>query len=247
MTCYVTVVINWGGGFQMFFNPLSKCPCWLSYVLFIAFQAVTFESVDYTTLFCYVVFIFRCHQLIFYGLSTSEVYLYAISLAYVLNALTQAFHVRYCNVTSIDDVWLGIFVVVVVVVVVVVAAAAVFGFHRSTGLQLHPVYSPSRILARWQQPMNVCVCVLLLVVLGCNIYIWPCVIVSWWHCTVPAVPLQVLIGVIGLPVNSGWQTFIILRYYQSVQQGIAPSMLVVSAVNFVLSSIELMWWKNSFL
>ena len=26
MTCDVTVVINSGGGFQVFFNPLSKCP-----------------------------------------------------------------------------------------------------------------------------------------------------------------------------------------------------------------------------
>ena len=90
MTCDVTVVMNWGGGFQMFFKPLSKCPSCLSYVLLITFQPVTFESVDYATLFCYVVFVFRCHQFIFYGLSTLEMYLYAISFIYVLDTLTRA-------------------------------------------------------------------------------------------------------------------------------------------------------------
>ena len=77
MICDVTVVMNWGGGFQMFFKPLSKCSSCLSYVL-ITFQSITFESVDHATLFCYVVFIFRCHLFIFYGLSTLEMYLYAI-------------------------------------------------------------------------------------------------------------------------------------------------------------------------
>ena len=51
MTCDVTVIMNWGGGFQMFFKPLSKCSSCLSYVLLITFQPITFESVDYATFF----------------------------------------------------------------------------------------------------------------------------------------------------------------------------------------------------
>ena len=48
----------------------------------------------------------------FYSLSTFEVYLYAISLAYVLNTHTKAFHVVYCNITSsIDGIGLSIFLV----------------------------------------------------------------------------------------------------------------------------------------
>ena len=54
----------------------------------ITFQPVTFEPVNYTTLFCYVVFIFWCHQFIFQGLSTLKMYLYAISLANVFEAFT---------------------------------------------------------------------------------------------------------------------------------------------------------------
>ena len=65
MTCGVTVVMNRGGCFQMLFKPLSKCSSCLSYVLLITFQPITFESVYYATLFCYVVFIYWCHQFIF--------------------------------------------------------------------------------------------------------------------------------------------------------------------------------------
>ena len=59
MTCGVTVVMNRGGGFQMFFKPLFKCSSCLSYVLLITFQPITFESIYYATLFCYVVLCVR--------------------------------------------------------------------------------------------------------------------------------------------------------------------------------------------
>ena len=71
MTCGAAVVMNWGGGLQMFLEPLSKCCRCFSNVLLITFQPVTFKYVDYATLFCYVVFIFRCHQFIFQGPSHS--------------------------------------------------------------------------------------------------------------------------------------------------------------------------------
>ena len=51
MTCGVTVVMNRGGGLQMFLEPLSKCSRCFSNVLLITFQPVTFEPVNYATLF----------------------------------------------------------------------------------------------------------------------------------------------------------------------------------------------------
>ena len=70
MTCGVIEVMNWGGGLQMFLKPLSKYSGCFSNILLITFQPVTFKSVNYATLFCYLVFIFRCHQFIFQGLFT---------------------------------------------------------------------------------------------------------------------------------------------------------------------------------
>ena len=96
----------------MFFKPLSKCSSCLSYVLLIAFQPITFVSIDYTTLFCYVVFVFWCHQLIFYGFSTLEVNLDAISFTDVLESVTESFIVRNSYVAFADGL---VFIAVVVV------------------------------------------------------------------------------------------------------------------------------------
>ena len=99
------VVLLWSwigeGSFRCSLN-LSKCSSSLSCVLLITFQPVTFESIYFATLFCYVVFIFWCHPFIFYGFSTLEVYLDAISFANVLEALTKSFIVRYSYVTFAD-------------------------------------------------------------------------------------------------------------------------------------------------
>ena len=54
----------------MFLIPLTKCSRCFSNVLLITFQPVTCEPVNYATLFCYVFFIFLCHQFIFQGIST---------------------------------------------------------------------------------------------------------------------------------------------------------------------------------
>ena len=113
MTCDVTMVIDRGGSFQMSFKPLSKCSSCLSYVLLIAFQHMTFVSIDYTTLFfCYVVFVFWCHQFIFYGFSTLEVNLDAISFTDILESFTESFIVRNSYVAFADG--LVVFIAVVV-------------------------------------------------------------------------------------------------------------------------------------
>ena len=133
MTCDVTMVKDRGGGFQMFFKPLSKCSSCLSYVLPTAFQPITFVSIDYTTLFCYVVFVFWCHQFIFYGFSTLEVNLDAISFTNVLEGFTESFIIRNSYVPFTDGL-----------VVFVVAVAVVFW---STCLDFHFVNGPCRIFA----------------------------------------------------------------------------------------------------
>ena len=83
VTWGVTMVMNGWGGLEMFFKSLSKWSWCFSNVLLITFQSVTFESVNYPTLFCYMVFIFWCHQFIFYCPSTFKMYLDAILLSNV--------------------------------------------------------------------------------------------------------------------------------------------------------------------
>ena len=64
----------------MFLEPLPKCSGCLPYVFLIAFQHVTFVSVNYTTFFGDMIFIFGCHKFIFDGFSTFKVNFYAIFL-----------------------------------------------------------------------------------------------------------------------------------------------------------------------
>ena len=52
MTCGVTMVVDRGGGLQVFLVSLSKCSSCLTYVLLITSQPITFVSLNYATLFC---------------------------------------------------------------------------------------------------------------------------------------------------------------------------------------------------
>ena len=88
------VVIDRGGGFKVFFKPISKCSCCLTYILFITFQPVTFESICNTTFVGHVVFIFWSHQFIFHGLATVEMNLNAISLANVLQKCENVLQIK---------------------------------------------------------------------------------------------------------------------------------------------------------
>ena len=94
MTSDVTVVINWGRDLEMFSKPLSKCPCFFSYILLITFQPVTLTPVYDATLFCYEIFTFRCHQEVFDCFVPTKVDLYAMLLTYVFKAFTEASHIR---------------------------------------------------------------------------------------------------------------------------------------------------------
>ena len=134
MTWDVTMVMYGGEGLQMFSVSLSKC-CWcFSNIFLITFQPVTFQPIDYTTLFCYVVFILWSHWFIFQGRSTLKVYLNAILSANVFQTLTKSLVVWNCDRSSVG-------------VIASVDSVNVSILFWNIFLQLHPLYGPWRILA----------------------------------------------------------------------------------------------------
>ena len=70
----VVVVIYWGRSLLMFFEPLCKCSCWFSNILFITFHPITFISVYVSTFFKDMIFILWSHEDVFNGKSSFEVY-----------------------------------------------------------------------------------------------------------------------------------------------------------------------------
>ena len=60
-----TVVIDRGGGLEVFFQPFSKCSSCLTNIFFTTLQPITFEPVYYATFVGNVVFIFGRHQFIY--------------------------------------------------------------------------------------------------------------------------------------------------------------------------------------
>ena len=127
-------------------------------------------------LFCYVVFIFWCHQFIFYGLPTLEMYLYAISFANVLQALTQSFIVRYSYVTSVR--WflllLLLFVFGVLVFSFILLMAQSGYLHIDRALCICVCSSSNRC---WLEQMFLALC-------NCELMMLYLLDMAWWllHC-----------------------------------------------------------------
>ena len=82
---------------------------------------------------------------------------------------------------------------------------------------------------------SICVFFSLLADLGWNKYLCPYIVVSWWHyiCWIWYEWASCIL----------WLTD--FHHFLVSRKGMDPSALVVSAVNFIFSSIELMWLKNS--
>ena len=110
----------------MFLKPLPKCSSCLPYVFLIAFQHVTFISVNYTTFFGDMIFIFGCHKFIFDGFSTFKVNFYAIFFAQVFEGFTKSFIVWYSDGTFASGS-------VVLVTVFVVSGSTCLCFHSIDG------------------------------------------------------------------------------------------------------------------
>ena len=108
MTCGVKIVICWERAFQVFFKPLSKCSWRLSYVFFITFYSVTFESVYDATLLGFMIFVLGYHQEDFDGFTPFEIHLYTMFPANSFYAFTQTFCVGYHYIVSfVDGVGIG--------------------------------------------------------------------------------------------------------------------------------------------
>ena len=97
MTCGVVMVTYWGGDFQVFPEPLTKCSWWLPYVFIITIHPVAFKSVDDATLLCDMVFIFESHQEAFDGVSSFVMYLYPMFVVHILHAFTEPSYWSWCK------------------------------------------------------------------------------------------------------------------------------------------------------
>ena len=98
MTRGVKVVMYRGRGLEMFFKPLFKISCWLSYIYIITIHPVTFISIYDSTFFKDWIFFLWSHEEVFDGMTYFKMYLYPIFLASSFEALTQPLMVRYNSV-----------------------------------------------------------------------------------------------------------------------------------------------------
>ena len=69
VTRSVIMVLYWGRGLQMFFEPLCRCSFWFSNIVFITLPSVTFVSIYDPTLFQDRIFILWSHKEVFDGKS----------------------------------------------------------------------------------------------------------------------------------------------------------------------------------
>ena len=79
------MVIYKGEGLKMFFEPVSKCSCRFTNVLFITLNPGTFVSAEHPTLMCGGISIFWDYQEVLDGSSSLEMYLYPMLVTDVLD------------------------------------------------------------------------------------------------------------------------------------------------------------------
>ena len=82
------MVMNWGGGLLMFFEPLCKGSCRFSNIFFLTPIFIAFVSVYDSTFVGNRILVLWSHQEAFDGLTSFKVYLYPIFLTSVLYPLT---------------------------------------------------------------------------------------------------------------------------------------------------------------
>ena len=81
----------------------TKSSSWLSYVFFIAVNLPTTVAVNHTVLVGHSILILWWHQDVFQCLTSLEVYSYSMFSTNVLDALTYALCVWYCNVAFLAE------------------------------------------------------------------------------------------------------------------------------------------------
>ena len=232
MTCGVAVVMY--GAFRCSLY-LSKCSWCFSNVLLITFQPITFEPVNCATLFCYVVFIFWCHQFIFQGLSTLKVHLYAIFLPMFLKLSLSP--LLYGTVME--------FLLMLLLLLFLLLLLDVFGvlFFNFILFMAHDGYLQadktvsmcinSSSSWSWLEQMFFALCSNELITL----YL---LAMAWWlsHCKY----WLVWVGFLYIEVDRLTSLFAVIKVSR---KGIDPSALVFSTVNCIFSSMAFMCWRNS--
>ena len=112
------VVVKWskigGGGLEMFFEPLSKCSWWFTYIFIITLHPVAFKSVDDSTCVFYRILICWSHQEAFDCSTSFEVDLHPMVCTSFLEAFTEP------SLVWNNDVWLLVGVSSRVILVVIV-------------------------------------------------------------------------------------------------------------------------------
>ena len=207
MTRGFVVVIYWGRSLLMFLEPLSKCSCWLSNVFFITIYPITFVSVYDSTFLKDRLLSFGTHKEVFDGKFSFKVHLYPIFSTWSFDAFTEPFVIWNHHV----------YILVVLVVMssmFVITSILVLG--GCLALDLHYVQGPCWVLAPFKS-LEEMLFFLLQQLWARPDGFWSMIegahhTVFWWYCVV-AVPLQVQVCMVRLPVNWFTEFAIFLRCY----------------------------------
>ena len=140
MTQGVLVVIYWGRSLLMFLEPLCKCSCWFSKVLFITFHPISFVSVYDSTFLKERIFVLWSHEEAFDGKFSFDVHLCPMFSAWSPDTFTEPFVIWYHHVYNLV-------VFVVVVMSSMVSATSVLVLNRCLALKLYPIQGPCWVLA----------------------------------------------------------------------------------------------------
>ena len=89
MTSDVVMVKYWGGGLEMFLEPLSKSSLGPTNVFLITLHPVTFKSIYDSTSLLDRILIFGSHKEVFEGSTSFKVYLHPMITAHFLEAFTE--------------------------------------------------------------------------------------------------------------------------------------------------------------
>ena len=103
VTSRVIMVKYWGGGLEMFLEPLSKSPGRFTNVFLITLHPVTPISVDDSTSLFHGILVLGSHQEVFDGCTSFEIHLNPMVTAHFLNTLTEPSVAWDNNVRFLDD------------------------------------------------------------------------------------------------------------------------------------------------
>ena len=243
MTCDVTLVINWGRSLEMFSISFSKNPCWFTYILLITFQPFTLVPVYDVTLFSHGILVFWCHQVVFDCFASSKVNL----VCHVSYICFWNFH---WGLLCMLLLWCSFWWLTWTCCLVHFCSC----FYCFWMVQEHLIFCLILFKAQlgYLQDMSAfwrgsCFSSMCCLVEHTSLALWNNVlmtlylaVMAWWlsHCKYWLVWVGFLYTVVGILPSACGVTWV-------SRKGIDPSALVFSAVNWMPSSMEFIWLKNS--